>query len=230
MNILIIEDDLEINKNIRTIFESEGYHTDCAFDGYIGEKLLAKNTYNCIIMDINLPHKNGLEICRAFRQYNTSTPILFLTVFDELDDKIQGFNSGADDYLTKPFYMKELLLRVNSLIKRSLQSNYRQEDDQKLVVADVVIDLKNKSIKKGDKDISLTPREFQILTKLAEAKGELVPKQELIKEIWGSVFDTNTNTVEVYINFLRNKIDKPFGCQMIKTKVGYGYYLDLKNE
>ena len=227
MNILIIEDDIEINKNIRTALESEGYHTDCAFDGYIGEKLLSKNTYNCIVLDINLPHKNGLEICRSFRQHNTSTPILLLTAFDELDDKIQGFDSGADDYLTKPFYMKELLMRVNSLIKRNLQNNQSNEDNQKIVVADLVIDLKNKSIKKGDQDILLTPREFQILTKLALAKGELVPKHELIKEIWGSVFDTNTNTVEVYINFLRNKIDKPFGSQLIKTKIGYGYYLDL---
>jgi len=226
MQILIVEDDKALNENIREALLAEHCRVDSAFDGFIGERLLRKNHYDCVLLDVNLPHKNGYEICRLFRQHDTSTPVLLLTAFDELEDKIQGFDSGADDYLTKPFYMQELLLRIHALVKRSRQHPLRPSDE-KIILEDIVINLQNKSVRKRDQEIPLTPREYQILLKLAAAKGELVSKQELIKEIWGSAFDANTNTVEVYINFLRNKIDKPFGSHMIRTRVGYGYYLEL---
>ena len=226
MNILLVEDDPAISRNITEALEAEQFSVEVAYDGAIAEKFLRKNTYDCVILDVNIPGKNGYEVCKAFRQYDQQTPVIFLTAFDELEDKVEGFNSGADDYLTKQFFTKELLLRIRSLVHRSKQVVSGQLKEM-LVVEDVVINQKMKTVKRADKEIVLTPREYQILLKLVAAKGELISKQELIKEIWGSAFDANTNTIEVYINFLRNKFDKPFGKQLIKTKVGYGYYLDV---
>ena len=226
MNILIVEDDPNLSQNIRDALVDENYLVEVAFDGLIAEKLLKRNDYHCIIMDINLPYKNGYELCKEFRQTNTTTPVLFLTAFDELEDKVAGFDSGADDYLTKPFYMKELLLRVKSLIKRAGNSHEMVND--MITIENLIINQKTKSVTRNNIEITLTPREYQILLKLAFAQGNLVTKQELIREIWGRSFDAKTNTIEVFINFLRNKIDKPFDTKLIKTKIGYGYYLEYK--
>jgi DNA-binding response OmpR family regulator len=226
MNALIVEDDPLLSKNIKDMLVPEGFNMDTAFDGLMAEKMLKKRKYDIVVLDINIPHKNGYEVCKGFRQYDDSTPVLFLTAFDELEDKIQGFESGGDDYLTKPFFMKELLLRIQSLIKRTRQPV--NDNAPVLILEDIVVNQRTKSVKRNNVEILLTPREYQILLKLVMAKGELVPKQELIKEIWGSAFDANTNTIEVYINFLRNKVDKPFGKLLIKTKIGYGYFLDVK--
>jgi two-component system, OmpR family, response regulator len=190
--------------------------------------MLKKNNFDCIVMDINLPGKNGFDLCKDFRKYNTTTPIIMLTAFGELEDKVQGFDCGADDYLTKPFYMRELILRVNSLIKRHKQSNSTSTESTILIADDITLNDAQKKVFRQEKEISLTPREYQILWSLMERKGEIVSKAELIKKIWGSSFDANTNTIEVYVNFLRNKLDKPFDKNTIKTKVGYGYYLDIK--
>jgi DNA-binding response OmpR family regulator len=222
--ILLVEDDKVLNENIREALIAEGYQVDQAFDGFIAEKMLKKGTYQCVILDINLPLKNGYEVCKSFRQFNTTTPVLLLTAFDELEDKVQGFESGADDYLTKPFFTKELLMRVQALIKRSSANNTPLNDV--IVAGDLVINQRLKTVTRAGQEVKLTPREYQILYRLVTANGEPVSKQLLIQEIWGSVFDANTNNIEVFINFLRNKIDKPFGKQSIKTKVGYGYYYE----
>jgi DNA-binding response OmpR family regulator len=226
--ILIIEDDPDLNKNIKEAFIDEQMEADVAFDGFIAEKFLKKNTYDCVILDINLPGKNGYDICTDFRKSNSSTPILMLTAFDELEDKVQGFNSGTDDYLTKPFYMKELLMRVQALIKRRNPDSIHFENNDTIVYGDLVIQTKNSKVTRKGIELALTAREYQILIQLVLAKGEVVLKRDLIKEIWGSSFDANTNTIEVYINFLRKKVDKPFGKDSIKTKIGFGYYFDEK--
>lgn len=225
MKILVIEDDTTLNHNIRDYFRQNGFEVESAFDGFVGEKMLNRNEYDCVILDINLPSKNGLELCRQFRRSNRHTPILMLTAFDELEDKVQGFENGADDYLTKPFYTRELLARVKSLINRS-QGTTRIPNEN-IVIGDLVIYPGSKTVKRNNQVISLTPREYDIMMKLALAKGELVSKKELIRDIWGGSFDANTNTIEVYINFLRNKVDKPFEKPLIKTKIGFGYYLDV---
>jgi DNA-binding response OmpR family regulator len=228
MKILIIEDDPTLNKNIKEALIAEGYNAESVFDGLLAERLLIKEKYDCIIMDVNMPGKNGFDICKDFRQYNKNTPVIILTAFGELEDKVQGYNCGADDYLTKPFYMRELLLRVNALLKRNANTTTNAKKEI-ISCSDIVINLTSKKVTRQEKEISLTPREFQILVKLVENKGEIISKNELIKEIWGSIVDANTNTIEVYINFLRNKVDKPFGKNSIKTKVGYGYYFDDVN-
>ncbi len=223
--LLIIEDDPALNANIREALQAEGFGVEAVFDGSLAEKLLEKNSYDCIILDISLPYKNGYDVCRDFRKYDTTTPVLMLTAFDELEDKVRGYDSGADDYLTKPFYMRELALRVQALIKRSGRQA-GETVSPVLVAGDLTIDLATKTVTRQDTEISLTPREYQILLRLLRSRGELVSKKELVREIWGSSFDANTNTIEVYINFLRNKIDKPFGKESIKTRIGFGYYFE----
>lgn len=225
--ILIIEDDPELNRNIKEALSAEKMHVESVYDGILAERILNKQSFDCIILDINLPGKTGYEISRDFRKNNSYTPILMLSAFGELEDKIQGYELGADDYLTKPFYMRELILKINSLIKRSQNPNLLNEKTN-LIVGDVSIDTLTKKVTRQGTDIVLTPREYQILLKLLMSSGEIISKRELIQEIWGRTFDANTNTVEVYINFLRNKIDRPFGKDSIKTKVGYGYYFDVE--
>lgn len=223
--ILIIEDDPTISRNIREALEVEKLPAEVIFDGTLAEKALKKGEYSCVVLDINLPGKNGYELCRFFRQHDTTTPVLILTAFDELEDKVQGYACGADDYLTKPFYMKELILKIQSLIRRS-ETKRTVDPGQTLVAGDIVVHLQNKKVFRQGEEVLLTPREYQILVRLIQSKGEIVPKKDLIQEIWGSSFDANTNTVEVYINFLRKKLDKPFGKDSIKTRIGYGYYFE----
>ncbi|MDO5614743.1 MAG: response regulator transcription factor [Cruoricaptor ignavus] len=221
---MIIEDEITLNKNICEALLAENFLVETAFDGFLAERFLKKESFDCVILDINLPKKNGYDLCKDFRKYNTQTPVLMLTAFDELEDKIKGFDSGADDYLTKPFFMKELILRVNSLIKRStIQTDNNAKEI--IVYSDIQINTKQKTVKRQNQSVQLTPREYQILFRLCKNPGEIISKNDLIKEIWGTSVDINTNTIEVYVNFLRNKIDKPFGKNTIKTKIGYGYYL-----
>lgn len=227
MKILVIEDETTLNKNICEALLAEKFTVESAFDGFLAERFLKKESFDCVVMDVNLPKKNGYDLCQEFRKYNTQTPVLMLTAFDELEDKIKGFDSGADDYLTKPFFMKELMMRIHSLIKRS-KSNPENNSSNMIIASDIHINTTQKKVTRQNLEIQLTPREYQILVKLCKNKGEIVSKNELIKEIWGTALDVNTNTIEVYVNFLRNKIDKPFGKNSIKTKIGYGYYLDTE--
>lgn len=225
MKILIIEDDPTLSRNIQEALTAEDYVVENVYDGLLAERMLQKNAYDCVIMDVNLPGKNGYGLLQSFREYNEQTPVIMLTAFGELEDKVKGFDVGADDYLTKPFYMRELLLRIQSLLKR----NHLSGEKKNVISADdILINLGKKKVERQGQEITLTPREFQILVKLCETPGELVSKNDLIKEIWGSALDVNTNTIEVYINFLRNKLDKPFGKNSIKTKIGYGYYLEIE--
>lgn len=223
MNILLVEDDQSLNQNITEALQAEGIQVQAIFDGLLAERILKRDQFDCIILDINLPGKNGFDLCREFRTINQHTPVIMLTAFSELEDKVEGFNCGADDYLTKPFYMTELIMRIKTHVNRS-QISTKISDT--LTMDDVVIQLKSKKVLRQNQEIQLTPREYQILVKLIENKGEVVSKSDLVSEIWGKTFDANTNTIEVYINFLRNKVDKPFGKNSIKTKVGYGYYFE----
>ncbi len=224
--VLIIEDDPELNRNIKEALGAEKMHVESVYDGLLAERILNKETFDCIVLDINLPGKTGYELSKDFRKHNTSTPILILSAFGEIEDKVQGYELGADDYLTKPFYMRELIMRINSLIKRNRSAVSINDENEILVAGDLSIHRNTKKVTRQGAHISLTPREYQILVTLLESKGEIVSKRKLIQEIWGRAFDANTNTIEVYINFLRKKIDKPFGKESIKTRIGYGYYFE----
>ncbi len=226
MKVLLVEDDPTLNANIKEALSAESMTVHNVFDGLLAERMLNQHTFDCVVMDINLPGKSGYELCTRFRTYNTRTPVLMLTAFSELDDKIRGYDCGADDYLTKPFFMRELILRIRSLVKRS-RFNGEEIADEKILAGDIVIDRRQKKVWRNGQEIGLTPREYQILLRLSQTPGEIVSKNDLIKEIWGNAVGFNTNTIEVYVNFLRNKLDKPFNRNTIRTRVGYGYYLDL---
>ncbi len=225
--ILIVEDDLFLAENLQKLLTSEGYSVENIYDGLLAEKLALRKHYDCMIIDINLPGKNGYEICKNLRNHQINTPILMLTAFGEIEDKLEGFESGADDYLTKPFFIKELLARLKALLKRNL--NRKEDYTESIIIEDLHIDLAKKTAQRGKEFIKLTAREFQILTILAEARGNPVSKKELIQKVWGTNTEVNTNTIEVFINSLRNKIDKHFATKLIHTKLGFGYYVG-KNE
>lgn len=224
MRILLVEDDVTLNKNISDALIAEEYVVENYFDGSLAERKMEKNNYDCIILDINLPGKNGFQLCESFRTYNKFTPVIILTAFADLEDKVTGFNCGADDYITKPFYMRELLLRINKLISLNTAAGNRFQ--QEIRFDDIRIDVAKKKVFRQKQEIDITPREYQILLQLIKTPEEVISKKQLVESIWGSAVHFNTNTIEVYINFLRNKLDKPFGKNSIKTKKGYGYYIE----
>lgn len=224
--ILLVEDDPVLSNNIKTALTGENFDVHTAYESYIAEKLLKSTTYDCVVLDISLPGKNGFELCKWFRTFNTHTPVLFLSALSEIDDKITGYQIGGDDYMTKPFYMVELIFKIKSLINRTQQSLNDQENHI-IIIKDLFIDTKLKTVTFKGKKLELTQREYAILYLLAKNKGNYVSKNEILKHIWGKSVDVNTNTIEVYINMLRNKIDKSFGIELIKTKVGFGYYIDI---
>lgn len=222
MNILIIEDEPKLADFIKKGLEEEGYDVELAFDGSIGERMALKGKYNIILLDVILPYKNGYEVCKAIREKNQSVPILMLTALDALDDKITGFNAGVDDYLVKPFEFKELLARINSLLKRSKGVIQTTEY---LQVGDLQLDLEQRIAKRGKVIIDLTAKEFKVLEYLMRNKGRVISRADISEKVWDINFDTGTNTVDVYINILRKKIDKDFEKKLIQTKIGMGYYI-----
>ncbi|MBX2913854.1 MAG: response regulator transcription factor [Cyclobacteriaceae bacterium] len=226
-HILIAEDDPNIASDLKLQFQREGFEAEIVFDGSLAEKIILRKSFDCIILDINMPGKNGLEICKGIRQQKVTTPVLMLTAFGEVEDKVLGFDSGADDYLTKPFFFKELLARVKALLKRRTT---QPETPHVIQVDTLVIDLTAKTVTRNETPVKLTAREFEILTTLAAAKGSVVSKKDLIRKIWGTVVEVNTNTIEVFINSLRNKIDKHQPIKLIHTRPGFGYFLNHNHE
>jgi DNA-binding response OmpR family regulator len=224
MKVLLLEDDFTLSKEIEKFLKTNNFDCDPFFDGSLAIKQFNKDQYDIVILDINVPGQNGLEVCMAMREKDMKVPILMLTAFGEIEDKLKAFNNGADDYLLKPFHFEELLARINSLLKR--RAVPQQEAD--LVLEDLVISNTEMSVKRAGVDIQLTPKEFKLLNILALANGRVVSKNTISEKLWDYQVITNQNTIEVYINSLRKKIDKNADIKLIHTKVGYGYY--LKND
>ncbi len=220
--ILLAEDEPKLSQIIQEELQRKGYTTDVAYDGAVAEKLFKEHSYSLVLLDINLPYKNGLSLCKEFRAVNANIPIIMLTALGEIQDKVDAFNLGADDYITKPFHFDELFARIKVFLKRSEGSS---ESGEKVVVADLEIDLENKTVTRAGKNINLTAKEFGLLVLLSKNKGKVISKTEILEKVWDLSFDTGTNTIEVYISFLRNKIDKPFDTKLIHTKPGFGYYV-----
>jgi two-component system, OmpR family, copper resistance phosphate regulon response regulator CusR len=220
--ILLAEDEPKLSQVIQEELTRKGYTTDVAYDGAVAEKLFAEHTYALILLDINLPYKNGLALCKEFRAKNANIPIIMLTALGEIQDKVDAFNLGADDYMVKPFHFDELFARIKVFLKRSEGG---LDTGEKVTVGDLEIDLENKMVSRSGKNINLTAKEFGLLVLLSKNKGKVISKQEILEKVWDLSFDTGTNTIEVYISFLRNKIDKPFETKLIHTKPGFGYYV-----
>lgn len=220
--ILLAEDEPKLGQIIQEELNRQGYQTDVAYDGLVAEKLFQQHLYSLVILDVNLPYKNGFALCKEFREAKKSIPIIMLTALGEISDKLDAFNLGADDYIVKPFHFNELFARIKVFLKRSENSG---EQTEKIFAGELEIDLLNKTVTRATVNINLTAKEFSLLSLLVKAKGKVVSKQEILEKVWGLSFDTGTNTIEVYISFLRNKIDKPFSKKLIHTKPGFGYFV-----
>lgn len=221
--ILIVEDEQKIADTLRFGLAENGYHVELAYDGLLGQKLYFAHSFNLVILDINLPGINGYELCKSIRQHDAEIPIIMLTSFSTLNDKIEGYDSGADDYLVKPFEFKELLLKIRVLLKRTMTQQI--PTGNKLKAGNLVMDLDRKQVTRGDVFINLTAKEFQLLEYLLRNKNRVVSRADIAISVWDVDFDTNTNVIDVYISYLRNKIDKPFDEKLIQTQVGMGYIL-----
>lgn len=224
--ILIIEDDQRIAENISKGLQEKGFTTQIAFDGKMGLKFYTNGDFDLILLDLNLPVINGYEVAKKIRETDEQIPIIILTALGETEDKLEGFQNGADDYMVKPFDFRELVVRIGVLLKRkSIVAN----NTHQLKVADLVMDLDKKTVIRDNKSIDLTPKEFSLLEFLINNKGRVISKAEIAENVWDQNANQSLNVVEVYINFLRKKIDKTFASSLIHTKSGMGYILEEEN-
>lgn len=221
--ILLVEDEPKIADALKMGLTEDGYYVETAYDGTIGWKLFQQHRYDLVVLDINLPGINGYDLCKRIRNRNTHVPIIMLTALSSLNDKIEGYDSGADDYIIKPFEFRELLMKIRVLLKRSSHQN--MPVGTILKVADLEMNLDSKEVKRGDKTINLTAKEFQLLEYLLRNKNRVVSRSDIAVNVWDIDFDTNTNVIDVYINYVRNKVDKKFNSKLIHTQVGMGYIL-----
>jgi two-component system, OmpR family, copper resistance phosphate regulon response regulator CusR len=224
MKILIVEDEVKTVQSIKQGLEEHQWEVDVAYDGTMGYQLATRTGYALIISDIILPGMNGLELCKRLREANVLTPILMLTALGTTDDKIVGLDAGADDYLVKPFEFRELMARVRALTRRN--SGVVQTTNS-LKIADLELNPDTKQVVRAGKEITLTAKEFQLLEYFLRHQGRVISKAELAEKFWDVTFDTGTNIIEVYINFLRKKVDKDFDPKILHTQIGMGYVLKL---
>lgn len=225
MKILVIEDDTRVAELIQRGLLENGFQPSVAHDGTSGKKLALQEDYDLIITDIILPNINGIEVCKAIRQTKPDLPILMLTALGTTDDKVEGFDAGADDYLVKPFEMRELLARIRALLKRKSNAKFQ---GNLLKYADVEMNLYTKVVKRNNIEIPLTPKEFSLLAYMLQNPERVLSRTEIAEKVWNTYFDTGTNFIDVYINYLRKKIDKGFDKKLIHTKSGMGFILSEK--
>lgn len=221
MNILLVEDEANIAAMVSKGLGEEGYVVSVAPDGNIGLQMAIGHSYDLYLIDIMLPGINGLELCRMIRKAKDNKPILILTALGTTENIVTGFEYGADDYLVKPFKFAELLARIRALIRRS--SGYVEEN--KLRMADVEMDLDARRVKRGDVELSLTSTEYRLLEYLMKNARKVVSRMDLLENVWGVDFNITTNVVDVYVNYLRKKMDKDFEPKLIHTVIGMGYIL-----
>lgn len=223
IRILIVEDEKKIATTLKKGLTEYGYYVDLAFDGLIGKRLFLANAYDLIILDVNLPGLNGYELCKIIRNHNQLVPVIMLTAMTTTDDKIEGFDSGTDDYIIKPFEFKELLVRIRALLKRTL--NQQLPTGNILKVGSLEMNLDTKEVKRENRVISLTAKEFQLLEYFMRNRNRVLSRADIAVSVWDIDFDTKTNVIDVYVNYLRNKIDRHFSTKLIHTHVGMGYIL-----
>lgn len=220
MKVLIVEDERKVASLLRIGLSEHGFVVDVVHSGNSGLTSAIKGGYDVIVLDVLLPGINGFEVLAKLRENRNTTPVLLLTALGEVQDKIKGLNLGGDDYLTKPFDFDELLARINALVRRSGVNT-----DEMLSAGDLVLDKKTHRVKRDGKDIELTTKEFQLLVFLLEHKNQVITRAMISQHVWDIAFDTGTNVIEVYINYLRRKIDRDTDTKLIQTIRGVGYML-----
>ncbi len=221
MKILLVEDDPKISTFVKIGLESNECVVDIAYDGAMGEKHALSKKYDVIILDVVIPGISGFELCKRIRNNNISTPVIILTSLDSVEDKLTGFECGADDYLLKPFSFQELMARIKALNRR----NREEIINPVLKVLDLELDTIAKKVRRDNKEIKLTATEYKILELLASNKDKVFDRILIAEKIWGFSFNSGTNVIDVHINSLRKKIDKDFSQKLIQTKKGFGYML-----
>lgn len=227
MNILIIEDDLRVAELIQRGLTEQDFSPTLAYDGLSGKKLIDQNKYDLVITDIILPKMDGLDLCKYIRETQPEMPIIMLTALGTTDDKVEGFDAGADDYLVKPFEMRELLVRIRALLNR--QNKTGAKSGNLLKYADLEMNLFTKIVKRNGVEINLTPKEFNLLKYMLQNPDRVLSRVEIAEKVWDTHFDTGTNFIDVYINYLRKKIEKNFDGKLIHTKSGMGFILKETN-
>jgi DNA-binding response OmpR family regulator len=220
MRILLIEDNRRLNTSLKTSLLDEGYAVDSAYDGEEGQELAEMAPYDAIILDIMLPKKDGLQVCRDLRKQRINTPIIMLTAKDTVDDRVQGLDSGADDYLIKPFAFQELRARLRALLRRDAS-----DKSGTITIADLVLDPAAHTVERSGQLIDLTAKEFSLLEYFMRNPNRLITRQMAETHIWSYDFDGTSNVVDVYIRRLRRKIDDPFDLKLVETLRGAGYRL-----
>lgn len=224
MKVLLIEDEPKMVRSLKKGLEEYMIEVDSAMDGAAGGQMAEANEYDVIISDVMMPEMSGIDMLRQLRRNGNSTPVILLTALGQTDEKVEGFEAGADDYLTKPFEFRELLMRVRALARRS-QTGYPTSTPSILRFADVEMNLEKKEFLRSGQRIQLTPREFALMEYLLRNPGRVISKAEISERVWNLSFDTGTNFVEVYFNFLRKKVDKGFAKKLIHTQFRIGYVL-----
>ena len=219
MQILLIEDEQRVAAFIQKALEENSYQVDVSRDGAEAVKQFPNKPYDLVILDVLLPHLNGVEVCRYIRQKDKNIPILMLTALSSIDDKVKGLNTGADDYLVKPFHVKELLARIEALLRRKKIDDI----DNTITLGDITLDTHSNTTERAGRKITLTTKEFALLELLMRNPNKILSRQVIAKTVWGIEFDTGTNVVDVYVNYLRNKIEKGFDSKYIHTVIGKGY-------
>jgi len=224
VRVLLIEDDVTIARLLKEGLEDESYAVDVVNDGSEGYRTAVADDYDVIILDIMLPEMNGYEVCRALRNDGNKTPILMLTARDAERDIVEGLDTGADDYLAKPFSFDVLLARIRALLRRP-----NEKLEEILQVGDLKLDPSSKKVTRASQEISLTAKEYGVLEYLMRNKGKVLSKEQIISHVWDFDADVLPNNVELFIMFLRRKIDKPFKSKLIHTVSGFGYKLEEKS-
>jgi DNA-binding response OmpR family regulator len=224
--ILIVEDERKIADALKQGLSENSFKPEVAYDGLTGWKIFQTKPFGLVLLDINIPGMNGYELCQAIRSANSSVPVMMLTAMNSVEDKIEGFDSGADDYVIKPFDFRELLVRIRALLKRIHRN---ASTDIILYADDLQMNLDSKEVIRAGRQISLTAKEFQLLEYLLRNKNKVVSRSDIALHVWDIDFDTRTNVIDVYVNYLRKKIDKGFEHPIIHTQVGMGYILKDKS-
>ena len=223
MRVLVVEDEQQVSNFIKQGLEEQSFEVDVAYDGHIAERLILNRDYNVILLDIIIPGINGFDLCRIIKKNKPEVPVLMLTTLGMTEDKVAGFDAGADDYLLKPFEFVELIARLKALSRRNRSETV--DHGSLLRYEDLQLDLEKKVAIRSGKTIKLSAKEFALLAYFLRNKGKVIPRAELAEKIWDLKFETGTNVVEVYINMLRNKIDRDFEPKLLHTRIGLGYVL-----
>jgi two-component system copper resistance phosphate regulon response regulator CusR len=224
--ICLIEDEQKVAAFICKGLEEYGYKVKTAEDGTSAKNLLQRDQFDLLILDVMLPDTNGIELCRHIRQTNSDVPILMLTALNQVNDKVSGLKAGADDYLVKPFHFSELLARIEALLRR----NKNSAGNHSLVFDDLKLDTWSKTAERGGKQIILTAKEYTLLELFLQNPNKILSREYIAERVWEISFDTGTNFIDVYINYLRKKVEKDFKSKLIHTVIGMGYILKHVNK